>query len=335
VLAGILPMVPALGAVTMQAATARVEITPSALGFATYFRAGYAGLQPVTQASAPLYATGLLVVDSAGRRSVVVSADVLAFPAALTTRIQGTVQTMYGIPPERVLLVGTHTHTGPVLVDQPNLWTTYGIAAGSPEEQLVADYSDAFVTRVNELVSTLLAAPLQDVVAATGYGLAGGLAYNRASSPLDRATASDPNVAVLTLRAAATQAVGAVVFSYAMHAVSLHDHKMWDSDYPGATVSALEGQLVATSPGARALYLPGAGGDQDPIGGLGPARISPRCPCSRATMDPPPPMRAGRWSTSKAITGVPPAIASSATRPNVSASEGTMTTADAASQPAT
>ncbi len=74
VLAGILPMVPALAAVTMQAATARVEITPSALGFATYFRAGYAGLQPVTQASAPLYATGLLVVDSAGRRSVVVSA---------------------------------------------------------------------------------------------------------------------------------------------------------------------------------------------------------------------------------------------------------------------
>jgi hypothetical protein len=263
---------PALAASGMRAATARVEITPPALGFSSYFRGGYAGLQPITQTSAPLYATGLLIVDSAGARSVVVSADVLAFPASLTVRIQGALQSRHGIPPERVLLVGTHTHTGPVLVDQPNLWTTYGIAAGSPEERLVTSFSDAFVAKVEDLISMLVAAPTQDVVATTGYGLAGGLAFNRASAPLDRAVVSEANIPVLTLRAAATQKVVAVVFSYAMHAVSLHGgHTMWDPDYPGATVDAVESQL---GPGVRALFLPGAGGDQDPVGNVGPAQIS-------------------------------------------------------------
>src|SRR5262249_26134659 len=52
---------------TFQAATARVEITPTALGFPDYYRAGYGSDAPVhVTGGSPLFATGLLMVNSAG-----------------------------------------------------------------------------------------------------------------------------------------------------------------------------------------------------------------------------------------------------------------------------
>jgi hypothetical protein len=253
------------------AATARVEITPNTIGFPDYYRSGYRAEQPVHITSGnPLYATGLVLSDSTGQQWITVTIDVLAVPATLTAQIQTYAQTNFGIPPERVLLVGSHTHSGPVLVDQPNLFVMYGTAAGSPDETRIKNYSDAFVAKVDSLISTLAGAPEEPVSATAAYGLA-KLSFERSSA---RPTITDHRVPVLTLRSTVTQKIVAVVFQYATHAVSLGPINSWDGDYPRATANSVEQQLNGANPGVRALYVPGASGDQNPLAGQTPASMA-------------------------------------------------------------
>ena len=256
---------------TFLAATARVEITPTALGFPDYYPAGYGSDAPddVTGGS-PLFATGLLMVNSAGQRWVAVSADVLAFPASVTAAIQSAASSQFAIAPERLLLTGTHTHSGPVIGDQPNVSITYNIAPGSAADTLVRSYTAAFQARILNLLSTLVAAPTTEVTASFGYGV-GNVGFNRASL---RPSAVDGNILVLSLRSVANSQIVAVWFSASAHAVSLGPITSWNGDFPAATVASVESQLGSANPGVRALYFPGADGDQNPLPGLTPATIA-------------------------------------------------------------
>lgn len=256
---------------TFQAATARVEITPTALGFPDYFPAGYGTDEPdhVTGGS-PLFATGLLMVNSAGQRWVAVSAEVLAFPTSVTAAIQAAASSQFAIPPQQLLLTGTHTHSGPVIGDQPNLSITYNITPGSAADTLVHSYTNAFQARILDLLSALVAAPTTEVTGSFGYGV-GNVGFNRASA---RPSAVDGNIPVLTLRSVANSQIVAVWFSASAHAVSLGPITTWNGDFPGATVASVESQLSSANPGVRALYFPGADGDQNPLPGLTPAAIA-------------------------------------------------------------
>src|SRR5439155_8630931 len=167
-------------------------------------------------------------------------------------------------------LVGSHTHSGPVLVDQPNLFVMYGTTAGSPEETRIKSYSAAFVAKVDSLIASLAGTPEEPVSATTATGLA-KLSFERASV---RPTITDSRVPVLTLRSTVTQKIVAVVFQYATHAVSLGPITTWDGDYPRATADSVEQQLQGANPGVRALYIPGAAGDQNPLTGLTPASMA-------------------------------------------------------------
>jgi neutral ceramidase len=261
---------PAQAQPAFQVATARLEITPTALGFPDYYRAGYGSSQPVHVTSgAPLYATGLLMVNSAGERWVLVAIDVLGLPTAVTDQLQADVQSQFGIPPQRLLLGGSHTHSGPVLIDQPNTYITYGVAPGTAQDQLVQAYTTALRTRIVELIGTLVSAPTVSVTATFATGVANA-AFNRSSA---RPTVTEPSVPVLTLRAAADQRIVAVVFSFAAHPVTAGGITTWNPDYPGAAVASVEAQLSGANPGVRALYLRGAGGDQDPPGGFTPQSL--------------------------------------------------------------
>jgi hypothetical protein len=258
------------GSATFGAVTTRVEITPNALGFPDYYRAGYGGSAPVhVTGGLPLYATGLLIVNSAGDKWVMISADLLGLPTAMTDMLQSTAQTQYGIPPERMMIGTTHTHSGPVLIEQPNTFITYNIAPGSAADQRVQAYTSAVETKLLTMIATMIAATPTPVTAAFATGVANG-AVNRSSG---RPTVVEPSVPVLTLRAASDQKIVAVVFSYATHAVSAGQINTWSGDYPAVAEQAIESQLAAANPGVKALYLRGASGDLDPKGNLTPTTL--------------------------------------------------------------
>ena len=261
---------PVQGVATFQAATARVEITPPALGFPDYYRSGYGSDAPVhVTGGVALYATGLLMVNAAGERYVVVSTDTIGLPMSVTDQLQAQVQTRFGIPPQRLLLGASHSHSGPVLIDQPNTYITYGIAPTTPEDQLVRAYTTALQTRILELIGTLLSGPTVPVTATFATGVAEG-AVNRSSA---RPTVTEPSVPVLTLRAAANGRIVAVVFGYAAHAVTAGQITSWHPDYPGVAVDLVESQLSTANPGVRALYLRGASGDLNPEDGVTPQSL--------------------------------------------------------------
>jgi hypothetical protein len=251
-------------AATFRAATARVEITPPAIGFPDYFRAGYGSDGPVHVSSgSPLFATALMLVDAAGSRWVLVSADILSFPSSVVRDIDAAASSQFGIPPERLLLTGTHTHSGPVLVDQPNPFITYNIVPGSADDQLVRSFTQAFEDRILNLLSSLVGTPTVEVSATLGFGVANA-GLNRSAI---RPSVVEPTVPVLTLRQTAGGSIVAVVFSYAVHPVTLGAVSTWSGDYAAAAVSNVESQLAPANPGVRALFLQGASGDQNPSKG--------------------------------------------------------------------
>jgi hypothetical protein len=95
------------------------------------------------------------MVTSAGQRYVGVSTDTIGVPMSVTDHLQAGVQSRFGVPPQQLLLGATHTHRGPVLIDQPNTYITHGIAPTTWEDQLVRAYTSALETRVIELIGTL------------------------------------------------------------------------------------------------------------------------------------------------------------------------------------
>jgi neutral ceramidase len=260
----------ARAATTFGAATAQVEITPGALGFPDYYRAGYGSDGPVhITGGSPLYATGVLMVNSAGQRWVAISIDVLGIPTASVNRIEAAAQSQYGIPPGQLLLAGTHTHSGPVLVDQPNIFITYNIVPGSAEDQRVHAYTTAFETRVIGLIGTLVSTPTVTVTAAFATGVANA-SINRSSA---RPAITELSVPTLTLRATGEAKIVAVLFSYATHATSAGQIGTWGGDYPAVAERTIESQLSGANPGVRALFLRGASGDLNPIATFNPTTL--------------------------------------------------------------
>lgn len=248
-------------------ATAEVEITPDVAGFPRYWVAGYESASPSEivatgrRTALMAHAVALRDVDDV---KVIVSADILAFPRSVALAIVQRVSAANaGFPEKNLLLVGTHTHTGPVLRDQPNLRITYGFA-GETDPRVEA-YTAWFIDRVANLVNGAIAAARasnEPIILEYGFGLAHA-ARNRAvtwsGGPFGQ---SDPEVTVLTFRNINT--VRAVVYSYALHAVTQGTRSsLWSWDYPGEASAQIRA-AVAGRP--MVLFLPGAGGDQNPTG---------------------------------------------------------------------
>jgi hypothetical protein len=91
---------------------AQVKITPER----PVFLAGYASRnKPFTKVEADLYAKALALEDREGRRVVLVTSDLIGFPAAVAEPICERLQEKTGLKREQILLNSSHTHTGPML----------------------------------------------------------------------------------------------------------------------------------------------------------------------------------------------------------------------------
>jgi len=92
---------------------AQVKITPER----PVFLAGYASRnKPFTKVEADIYAKALALEDNQGRRAVLVTSDLVGFPAAVAEPICQRLRDKAGLKREQILLNSSHTHTGPILL---------------------------------------------------------------------------------------------------------------------------------------------------------------------------------------------------------------------------
>lgn len=245
---------------TWRAGVATVVVTPER----PMWMSGYAArTKPAEGTLQDLKAKALVLEDPAGRRAVVVTADLLGFPRDLSVAVRDRLATELGFPRERVLLAASHTHSGPVV--GKNLRPAYTLDAA--QEALVREYAGRLEGRLVEVVGDAVAA-LAPADLSTGVGRA-AFAVNRrnnreADVPELRAKGRlagpvDHDVPVLAVRSK-DGALRAALFGYACHATVLDGYD-WSGDYPGFAQAALE----RDRPGATALFFAGCGGDQNPV----------------------------------------------------------------------
>src|SRR5688572_18401993 len=95
-----------------KAGAARVRITPAKPVWLTGFGAR---TTPSTGTLHDLYAKALALEDSSGRRAVLVTGDLLGFPATVAEAICKEAERRYQLPRDRILLNASHTHGAPAL----------------------------------------------------------------------------------------------------------------------------------------------------------------------------------------------------------------------------
>lgn len=237
---------------------ARTKITPQKL----FWMAGFAArTRPAEGTLHDLWLTALALEDQEGRLGVVVTADLLGFPKWLYDSVCRQMHAQHGLQRHQIMLLASHTHSGPVLRDA--LQDIYPL--DDAQRALIAEYSawleQAVVNTMQEALARRTPATLW-----AGEGKA-GFALNRRTNReselpemLRRGIApkgpSDFAVPVLAIRHPNGR-LRAVIYGYAAHTSALTGYQ-WSGDYASFARIALESQ----HPEALALFFQGCGSDQ-------------------------------------------------------------------------
>jgi hypothetical protein len=243
-----------------RAGVAAIKITPEK----PMWLSGYASrTKPAAGTLSDLHAKALVLEDPDGKRSVVVTMDLVGITRDFAAAICEELKSRYHLPREAVFLSVSHTHSGPVV--SGNLAAMYSL--DEEQSRLVTEYTEALKRKLVDLVGAAIAdlAPA-DLSHGGGYVTFG---VNRRNNPegtvakmrdLGRLKGPvDHDVPVLAVRAKDGE-LRAILFGYACHATVLSGYE-WSADYPGFAQTTLE----KMHPGAVALFFAGCGGDQNPL----------------------------------------------------------------------
>jgi hypothetical protein len=244
------------GAVPAQTAyhagVARTDITPDG----PIAMAGYGSRnKPSEGIDAPLYARALALQYLKDTPFVLVSAEVIGFPYEVAEEIARRLRENHDLPRANLLLVATHTHTGPVIARDLK----------GKGDDAVARHTRRLIERVvgaaGEALKNLSPARLS-----FGRGTATFAANRRVFRPGSVTFGVNPDgpvdreVPVLRIDDAEGK-VQAIVFGYACHCTTLGgDHYRLGGDWAGYAMDYLE----RAHPGAAALFVTGCGGDANP-----------------------------------------------------------------------
>jgi hypothetical protein len=242
---------------TWKAGVARVMITPEQ----SMWMAGYAARDHQAEGTLhDLWAKALALEDADGELAVMISTDLLGFPKGLSEHIRDRLESEYGLTRARIILHGTHSHSGPVLKDA--LYDIYPL--DQQQINLIEQYSDQLADQI--LVLTGKAINSMEPVRIYAQNGVTRFAVNRRSndaSMLEELTElkgpSDHAVPVIKVNDLQGNLL-AVAFGYACHPTVLDQYE-WSGDYPGFAQIELEN----TYPGTTAIFLSGAGADQNPL----------------------------------------------------------------------
>ncbi|MBL8173500.1 MAG: neutral/alkaline non-lysosomal ceramidase N-terminal domain-containing protein [Bryobacterales bacterium] len=240
-------------AFAMKAGLARVNITPQG----PIMMAGYASRDHESEGvRQQLFAKALALEDARGRRSVMVTFDLVGMPRNVADPIAERAEKQFGLKRDQLLLNCSHTHSGPIVGYRER--TSYRLT--DSQEAIVRRYADLLIARSIEAIGAALN-DLSPAVLSADLANA-GFAVNRR-----RVTAAtrhypqpvDHDALVIAVRDTSGKLRG-VVFGYACHATVLGDYQI-NGDWPGYAQEEIE----KAHPGAVALFLAGCGADQNPL----------------------------------------------------------------------
>jgi neutral ceramidase len=256
-----------LSAALWKVGVARSNITPTN----ALWMGGYAGRShPAEGKLTDLWLKALALEDAAGRRAVIVAADLLAIRGSLYRRCLPRLKEQFGLEPGQVLLTASHTHCGPLLPNRPGSLSALDEQDRARVEQYCAELEDKIIATASRALADL--APVR---LAAGHAETGFAANRRNNAEREREHLAqqgaltgpvDHSVPVL----AAFDPDGklrAVLFGYACHNTTLtKDSCKWCGDYAGFAQAALE----KSHPAATAMFFLGCAADLDPVvrGGL-------------------------------------------------------------------
>jgi neutral ceramidase len=242
---------------TWKAGVARVAITPQQ----EMWMAGFASRTHGSEGKLhDLWAKALALEDADGKRSVLITTDLLGFPKTLSDQIRGQLQSKYNLSKAQVILNSSHTHSGPVIGDA--LSDIYPL--NEAEQRKIDQYTGWLATQIVGLVGDAIQA-LRPATVQSENGVARFQVNrrNNNAATLERLTeiTGPGDAAVPVLKATDSKGkIIAIAFGYACHPTVLDQHK-WSGDYPGFAQIELE----KLYPGATALFFQGAGADQNPL----------------------------------------------------------------------
>jgi hypothetical protein len=261
-----------------RAGTAKVKITPDELGWL----GGYGHRnKPAEGVAAELWARALALEDKQGQRSVLVSADIHIVPRRLHREITEAARKAFGLGEDQLMLVATHTHSGPSLPDGFDPLICWDLT--DQDMRTLRATANRIRERILDAIGRALA-NLQPARLSFGRGEARFGVNRRVRKDngdytfgANPAGVTDPDVPVLRVEAP-DGTLRAVVFTYACHCTSIRNgHEgfyRYHPDYAGVAADAVEGRF----PGATALYLSGCAGEVDPqpLGGVQQAELHGR-----------------------------------------------------------
>lgn len=245
---------------TIEVGVGTVDITPSGpirLG-------GYASREGESEGVAqPLYAKALAFGKDGDEVSVLISVDLLGIPKHVSDQVKKYLFEKKGVDPSQVVILATHTHTGPRVTRALN---SYGKLMPAVWLGHMSQYLDTLPSKIVEAAQTAIETREPSLVdwgqgevsfavnrrvlsngKWTGFGVQPDGPVDH-SLPLLRVRKTDG-----TLRA--------LLINYACHATTLEaDFNRIHGDWPGETQRIIEER----HPGVTALIAIGAGGDANP-----------------------------------------------------------------------
>jgi hypothetical protein len=242
----------------LQVGVGRADITPSG----PIWMVGYASRnKPSEGVDQPLFTKALTVQDGQEPPLVLITADIIGFPRTLAEEIAERVEKAHQVPRANVMLVASHTHTGPLIAG--NLLGMFELP--EKEVEVVKAYArqlaDKVLAAVGEAFQSRRPARLSFGRGRATFAVnrrvfrAGGVNFGvNPDGPVD--------FEVPALRVEDPDGkVRAIVFGYACHCTTLGgDYYRIGGDWAGYAQEYLE----RAYPGATALFVTGCGGDANP-----------------------------------------------------------------------
>lgn len=233
---------------------AKENITPKEM----VWLAGFAHrTKPATHVLHDIWVKAMAMEDEDENKTLILTVDLNGIPRKLSDEIKEKIREKYGLTKGQILINASHTHSGPVLKDYlPDLYPM-----DSAQIAGVSKYTEYFIGKV------LLAAYAaldnrKPAFVSSGEGAARFQVNRRnnsetilnAQKPLNGP--NDYAVPVIKITDANGNVKG-IIFSYACHPSVISGYGI-SGDYSGFAQKALELKY----PGAIAVFLQGAGGDQ-------------------------------------------------------------------------
>lgn len=243
------------GQLEWKAGVARVMVTPQE----PIFLKGYGSRnRPSEGVRQDLFVKALALQYGSDPVVVLVTSDLHSYTRHMSDTIADGVQKKYGIARDRLVLNGSHTHSGPAITAEPVFRPAEDI---NPEQQaVIRRYTAHLLDQIVDLVGQAVAA-LAPAGVAFGQGAAGFGVNRRRISAGNRHLPGpvDQDLPVLTVRSA-DRGLRAVVFGYACHATSGPADYQISADWPGYAQAAIE----KANPGSTAMFVNGCSADCDP-----------------------------------------------------------------------